>query len=213
MKPRVLLADDHTLVLGGFVRLLEEHCQIVGLLADGRSLVDAAERLQPDIVILDISMPLLNGIEACARIRRVSPETKVIVVTMHTAMAYAQAALKSGASGYVLKRSATDELLLAVQTVQLGEYYVTPLLTKDVVEVLVKDTSEMKAGLDDLSARQREILQLVAEGHTVKEIASQLSLSPRTVEFHKGRAMQQLNIHTTAELVKYAIASGLILPI
>jgi DNA-binding NarL/FixJ family response regulator len=212
MKPRVLLADDHTLVLAGFVKLLEDSCEVVGLVEDGRALLDAAQHLQPDIAIVDISMPLLNGIEACSRVRAVSPQTKLIVVTMHAAMPYVQAAFKSGAAGYVLKRSATDELLHAIRTVRSGNYYVTPLMTKDVVDVLVNGRSDSNASLDDLSTRQREILQLVAEGYTVKEIAGQLGLSPRTVEFHKGRAMQQLQVHSTAELVKYAIAHALIVP-
>lgn len=212
MKPRVLLADDHTLVLAGFVKLLEDSCEVVGLVEDGRALLDAAQHLQPDIAIVDISMPLLNGIEACSRVRAVSPQTKLIVVTMHAAMPYVQAAFKAGAAGYVLKRSATDELLQAIRTVRSGNYYVTPLMTKEVVNVLVKGPSDSNASLDDLSTRQREILQLVAEGYTVKEIAGQLGLSPRTVEFHKGRTMQQLQVRSTAELVKYAIAHALIVP-
>lgn len=212
MKPRVLLADDHTLVLAGFVKLLEDSCEVVGLVEDGRALLDAVQQLQPDIAIVDISMPLLNGIEACSRVRAVSPQTKLIVVTMHAAMPYVQAAFKAGAAGYVLKRSATDELLQAIRTVRSGNYYVTPLMTKEVVNVLVKGPSDSNASLDDLSTRQREILQLVAEGYTVKEIAGQLGLSPRTVEFHKGRTMQQLQVRSTAELVKYAIAHALIVP-
>lgn len=165
MKPRVLLADDHTLVLAGFVKLLEDSCEVVGLVEDGRALLDAAQHLQPDIAIVDISMPLLNGIEACSRVRAVSPQTKLIVVTMHAAMPYVQAAFKAGAAGYVLKRSATDELLQAIRTVRSGNYYVTPLMTKEVVNVLVKGPSDSNASLDDLSTRQREILQLVAEGY------------------------------------------------
>ncbi|CAI4032048.1 DNA-binding response regulator [Nitrospira tepida] len=212
MKPRVLLADDHTLVLAGFVKLLEDSCEVVGLVEDGRALLDAAQHLQPDIAIVDISMPLLNGIEACSRVRAASPQTKLIIVTMHAAMPYVQAAFKAGAAGYVLKRSATDELLQAIRTVRSGNYYVTPLMTKEVVNVLVKGPSDSNASLDDLSTRQREILQLVAEGYTVKEIAGQLGLSPRTVEFHKGRTMQQLQVRSTAELVKYAIAHALIVP-
>lgn len=212
MKPRVLLADDHTLVLAGFVKLLEDSCEVVGLVEDGRALLDAVQQLQPDIAIVDISMPLLNGIEACSRVRAASPQTKLIIVTMHAAMPYVQAAFKAGAAGYVLKRSATDELLQAIRTVRSGNYYVTPLMTKEVVNVLVKGPSDSNASLDDLSTRQREILQLVAEGYTVKEIAGQLGLSPRTVEFHKGRTMQQLQVRSTAELVKYAIAHALIVP-
>jgi DNA-binding NarL/FixJ family response regulator len=208
-KPRVLLADDHTLMLGGLTKLLEPWCEIVGSVTDGRALVEAAASSRPDLAIVDISMPLLNGIEAAQRVKEVSPETKLIIVSMHDATAYVQAAFKAGASGYLLKRSATDELEQAIRTVLAGNYYVTPLLTKGVVDIMV-GSSTTRTSLDDLSSRQREVLQLVAEGHTVKEIATQLGISVRTVEFHKGRIMEQLDIHSTAELVKYALTHGLI---
>lgn len=208
-KPRVLLADDHTLMLGGLTKLLEPWCEIVGSVTDGRALVEAAAASCPDLAIVDISMPLLNGIEAAQRVKEVSPETKLIFVSMHDATAYVQAAFKAGASGYLLKRSATDELEQAIRTVLAGNYYVTPLLTKGVVDIMV-GSSTTRTSLDDLSSRQREVLQLVAEGHTVKEIATQLGISVRTVEFHKGRIMEQLDIHSTAELVKYALTNGLI---
>ncbi|HSE59593.1 MAG TPA: response regulator transcription factor [Nitrospiraceae bacterium] len=208
-KPRVLLADDHTLMLGGLTKLLEPWCEIVGSVTDGRALVEAAAHSHPDLAVVDISMPLLNGIEAAQRVKEVSPETKVIFVSMHDATAYVQAAFKAGASGYLLKRSATDELEQAIRTVLAGNYYVTPLLTKGVVDIMV-GSSTTRTSLDDLSSRQREVLQLVAEGHTVKEIAAQLGISVRTVEFHKGRVMEQLDIHSTAELVKYALTHGLI---
>ena len=208
-KPRVLLADDHTLMLGGLTKLLEPWCEIVGSVTDGRALVEAAAASRPDLAIVDISMPLLNGIEAAQRVKEVSPETKLIFVSMHDATAYVQAAFKAGASGYLLKRSATDELEQAIRTVLAGNYYVTPLLTKGVVDIMV-GSSTTRTSLDDLSSRQREVLQLVAEGHTVKEIATQLGISVRTVEFHKGRIMEQLDIHSTAELVKYALTNGLI---
>ena len=208
-KPRVLLADDHTLMLGGLTKLLEPWCEIVGSVTDGRALVEAAAHSHPDLAVVDISMPLLNGIEAAQRVKEVSPETKVIFVSMHDATAYVQAAFKAGASGYLLKRSATDELEQAIRTVLAGNYYVTPLLTKGVVDIMV-GSSTTRTSLDDLSSRQREVLQLVAEGHTVKEIAAQLGISVRTVEFHKGRIMEQLDIHSTAELVKYALTHGLI---
>jgi DNA-binding NarL/FixJ family response regulator len=208
-KPRVLLADDHTLMLGGLTKLLEPWCEIVGSVTDGRALVEAAAHSRPDLAVVDISMPLLNGIEAAQRVKEVSPETKVIFVSMHDATAYVQAAFKAGASGYLLKRSATDELEQAIRTVLAGNYYVTPLLTKGVVDIMV-GSSTTRTSLDDLSSRQREVLQLVAEGHTVKEIATQLGISVRTVEFHKGRIMEQLDIHSTAELVKYALTHGLI---
>jgi DNA-binding NarL/FixJ family response regulator len=208
-KPRVLLADDHTLMLGGLIKLLEPWCEVVGSVTDGRALVEAAAHSRPDLAVVDISMPLLNGIEAAQRVKEVSPETKLIFVSMHDATAYVQAAFKAGASGYLLKRSATDELEQAIRTVLAGNYYVTPLLTKGVVDIMV-GSSTTRTSLDDLSSRQREVPQLVAEGHTVKEIATQLGISVRTVEFHKGRIMEQLDIHSTAELVKYALTHGLI---
>ena len=136
-KPRVLLADDHTLMLGGLTKLLEPWCEIVGSVTDGRALVEAAASSRPDLAIVDISMPLLNGIEAAQRVKEVSPETKLIIVSMHDATAYVQAAFKAGASGYLLKRSATDELEQAIRTVLAGNYYVTPLLTKGVVDIMV----------------------------------------------------------------------------
>lgn len=209
-KPRVLLADDHTLMLGGLTKLLESWCEIVGSVTDGRTLVEAAAQTRPDLAIVDISMPLLNGIEAAQRVKEASPDTKLIFVSMHDATSYVQAAFKAGASGYLLKRSATDELEQAIRTVLAGNYYVTPLLTKGVVDIMV-GSSTTRTSLDDLSSRQREVLQLVAEGHTVKEIAAQLGISVRTVEFHKGRVMEQLDIHSTAELLKYALTHGLII--
>ena len=208
-KPRVLLADDHVLVLEGFKKLLEEHCQVVGSVEDGRALLDAAERLQPDIVVLDISMPKLNGLDAARRLRKMVPRPRLIFVTVHADQDYVTQAFKAGASAYLLKRSAGSELVQAIEAVMHDNYYVTSLIAKDLVHAAIADTESDTGVQDRLPMRQREILQLVAEGLTLKEIASTLGLSPKTVEYHKAKLMEQLGLHTTAELTKYALAHGL----
>ncbi|HEX9156019.1 MAG TPA: response regulator transcription factor [Nitrospira sp.] len=209
-KPRVLLADDHTLVLEGFKKLLEEHCELVGTAEDGRTLVDLAAQTHPDLILLDISMPLLNGIDAAKKLKKLLPDVKLIFVTMHADTAYINEAFKAGASGYLLKRSAAKELVQAVQSVMNNSYYVTPLITKDVISSFLMPGQTRVPAVDDLTARQREILQLVAEGFSAKEIAAQLKVSHRTVEFHKAKVMELLDLHTTADLVKYAVAHGLV---
>jgi DNA-binding NarL/FixJ family response regulator len=209
-KPRVLLADDHTFVLEGFKKLLEEQCELVGAVEDGRALVEVAATLQPQVVILDISMPRLNGIEAAKKLKKQFPEMKLIFVTMHAETVYVNEAFKAGASGYLLKQSAITELAQAVQSVMSGNFYVTPLITRDVVTSFLKPEQFRSATMDDLTTRQREILQLVVEGFSAKEIADQLKISHRTVEFHKAKIMEQLHLHTTIDLVKYAMAQGLV---
>ena len=209
-KPRVLLADDHTFVLEGFKKLLEGQCELVGLTEDGHTLIEAAVELQPDLVILDISMPRLNGIEAAKKIKKQRPGVKLIFVTMHADPAYVNEAFKAGASGYLLKRSAATELMQAVQSVMGDNFYVTPLITKDVVTSFLNPGQSPLPTIDDLTGRQREILQLVAEGLSAKEIAHELKLSHRTVEFHKSKIMEQLHLRTTIDLVKYAVAHGLV---
>jgi DNA-binding NarL/FixJ family response regulator len=209
-KPRVLLADDHTFVLEGFKKLLEEQCELVGSVEDGRALVEAAVDLQPHVIILDISMPRLNGIEAAKKLKKQFPEVKLIFVTMHAETVYVNEAFRAGASGYLLKQSAATELAQAVQSVMSGNFYVTPLITRDVVTSFLKPEQSRSATMDDLTTRQREILQLVAEGFSAKEIADQLKISHRTVEFHKAKIMEQLHLHTTIDLVKYAMAQGLV---
>ncbi len=209
-KPRILLADDHTLVREGFKKLLEEHGQVVGSVEDGRSLLDEAKRLRPDIVVLDISMPKLNGLDAARRLRKIVPQARLIFVTVHADSDYVNQAFKAGASGYLLKRSAASELSQAIEAVKNGNYYVTSFIAKDLVHSAISETeSNAGGGQDRLPVRQREILQLVAEGLTLKEIASTLGLSPKTVEYHKSKLMEQLGLHTTAELTKYALAHGL----
>ena len=209
-KPRVLLADDHTLVLEGFTKLLEDHCELIGTAEDGRTLVEMAGRLQPDVVFLDISMPRLNGIDAGKKLKKLLPEVKLVYVTMHADAAYVNEAFRAGASGYLLKRSAAKELVHALQSVMSGDYYVTPLVTKDVITSFVTSGQPPLQSVEDLTSRQREILQLVAEGFSAKEIGNQLKVSHRTVEFHKAKIMELLDLHTTADLVTYAVAHGLI---
>jgi DNA-binding NarL/FixJ family response regulator len=208
-KPRVLLADDHALVREGFKKLLEEHCQVVGSVEDGRELLAAAEQLQPDIVISDISMPKLNGLDAARRLQKMVPRPRLIFVTVHADQDYVTQAFKAGASAYLLKRSAGSELLQAIDAVMNDNYYVTSLIAKDLVQAAIADTASDTGSQDRLPMRQREILQLVAEGLTLKEMASTLGLSPKTVEYHKSKLMEQLGLHTTAELTKYALAHGL----
>jgi DNA-binding NarL/FixJ family response regulator len=209
-RPRVLLADDHTLVLDGFRKLLEDRCEIVGVAEDGRTLLRMAQELQPEIVTLDISMPQLNGVDAARKLKKILPRTKLIFVTMHADPAYVNEAFKAGAAGYLLKRSAGSELLQAIQSVMDGQCYVTPLVAKGLVQSVVTGGRPAVQKEKSLTSRQREVLQLVAEGMTVKEIASALSLSPKTVEFHKSQIMTELDLHTTAELTKYALVHGLL---
>lgn len=206
-KPRILLADDHALVLEGFRRILEGHYELVGTVGDGRALLEAAKTLQPDIVILDVSMPLLNGIDAAAQLKKICPKAKIIIVTMHADTDYVRSAFEAGASAYVLKRSAVDELEQAIRAVVAGHSYITPLITKDLVDVFLSTGSE-KSG--SLTTRQREVLQLLAEGRTAKEIANLLKITSRTVEFHKGQMMDHLNLQTTADLIKYALTHGIV---
>jgi DNA-binding NarL/FixJ family response regulator len=206
-KPRILLADDHALVLEGFRRILEGHYELVGTVGDGRALLEAAKTMHPDIVILDISMPLLNGIDAAAQLKKICPKAKIIIVTMHADTDYVRSAFEAGASAYVLKRSAVDELEQAIRAVLEGHSYITPLITKELVDVFLATGSETSGGL---TPRQREVLQHLAEGRTAKEIANLLNITSRTVEFHKGQIMDHLNLRTTADLIKYALTHGIV---
>jgi DNA-binding NarL/FixJ family response regulator len=206
--PRVLLADDHALLLGAFEKLLADECEIVGQVSDGRALVAAAERLKPDLVILDISMPLLNGLDAGRQIKQKLRNTKLIFLTMNEDPDLAAEAFRAGASGYVLKRSAASELVMAIREVMQGRSYVTSLVTEGLVGSLI-NTDARKAG-GDLTLRQREVLQLLAEGRSMKEIAGVLNLTPRTVAFHKYRMMEQLKIKSTAELIQYAVKHNIV---
>ncbi len=209
-KPRVLLADDHSLVLEGFRRILDDQCELIGMVEDGRALLEAAQRVLPDMVILDISMPLLNGIDAATQLKKTQPSVKVIFVTMHSDADYVRSAFEAGASGYLLKRSAVDELEQAIRTVWAGHTYITPLIAKDLLDVLLSNRPRQPQQKKTLTFRQREVLQLLAEGQTMKDIALRLKISSRTVEFHKAQIMEQLELRTTAELIKYALTHGIL---
>jgi len=202
-RPRVLLADDHTLLLGAFDKLLSVECEIVGQVGDGRALVAAAEKLKPDLIVLDISMPLLNGLEAGRQIKQKRRSVKLVFLTMNEDADLVAEAFRAGASAYLLKRSVASELLTAIREVMLGRSYITPLVAEGLVESLQHIDGRMPG--DDLTPRQREVLQLLAEGKSMKEVASVLNITPRTVAFHKYRMMEQLKVKSTAELVQYAV--------
>ena len=199
----VLLADDHTLLLGALEKLLSEECDVIGKVSDGRALVAAAEELKPDVIVLDISMPLLNGVEAARQIKQKLKNVKLVFLTMNEDADLAAEAFRAGASAYLLKRSATSELPLALREVMQGRSYVTPLVTEGLVESLLQP--EPRKPAHELTPRQREVLQLLAEGRSMKEVASVLNLTPRTVAFHKYRMMDELKVKSTAELVQYAV--------
>ena len=215
MKPRVIIADDHALVAEGVTKLIERDVQLVGSVADGRALVQAVEKLNPDLALVDISLPLLNGLDACRQIKKANPTVKVIALTMHLEKHFVTEAFRAGVSGYVLKQSVADELIFAIKEVLKGRTYVSPLVTQNLVEQALQPAPgaqpiDRQAPPSHLSLRQREVLQLVAEGKSTKEIASTLNVSIKTVEFHKTRIMKELKLHSTAELTKHAIALGLV---
>jgi DNA-binding NarL/FixJ family response regulator len=203
-RPRVLLADDHRMLREAFAQLLEPTCEVVGVVADGRALLAAAPELNPDVVVLDIAMPFLNGMDAARQLKRAMPEVKIIVLTINEDPDVAAEAIRAGASSYLLKNSAASELHQAIQEAMHGRSYITPLVAKGLVDSLAHHTEP--AEKDSLaSPRQREVLQLLAEGHTMKQIARILNITPRTVAFHKYRMMRQLGVKSTAELVKVAM--------
>lgn len=208
-RPRTLLADDHRLVREAFAQLLEAECDVVGTVADGRALLDAATELHPEIVVLDIGMPLLNGLDAARRLKRLMPEVRLIFLTVSEDPDLAAEAFRAGASGYLLKNSAASELLRAIQEVSQGRSYVTPLATQGLVGSFLRSPGPARC-TGNLSDRQREVLQLLAEGRTMKEIARILGITPRTVAFHKYGMMEELGIKTSAGLVQFAIKQGLV---
>jgi DNA-binding NarL/FixJ family response regulator len=207
-RPRILLADDHRLLREAFGQLLEKDFEVVGAVADGRALLAAAVELKPDIVVLDIAMPLLNGLDAAQQLRQAMPEIKIIFLTVSEDPDLAAEAFRVGASGYLLKNSAASELFQAIQEVLKGRLYVTPLATKGMVETFRMPESKSKRPVS--SPRQREVLQLLAEGHTMKQIAGILKITPRTVAFHKYHMMEELGIKSSAELVQFAIKQHIV---
>ncbi|MGE3978997.1 MAG: response regulator [Nitrospira sp.] len=210
-KPSILLADDHTLFVEALHNVLEPEFTLVGEVGDGRALLEAAPRLLPDVILLDLSMPLLNGIDAAYQLKRLVPDTKLLFLSMHGDATYVTEAFRAGAAGYVLKRSTATELLQAIRAVLRGQLYLSPMLAKDMLDPLLHSKRSMTAPQKQLTMRQREVLQLVAEGRSLKEIASILCVSVKTVEFHKTRIVKQLGLSTTADLTKYAVTHGLVL--
>ena len=208
-RPRVLLADDHRIVTEGLKGLLEPEFELVGIVGDGRALLAAAEKLRPDVIVADISMPLLNGIDAVRQIRKAYGEIKIVFLTMHPDVTYAISAFEAGASGYVLKHSAPTELVTAIRSALRGKTFVTPLLAGELMEQ-TKARSAQRDVTTRLTGRQREIVQLLAEGKSAKDIADLLNISSRTVEFHKYRIMKDLGLNSAAELVHYAVRHGII---
>ena len=208
---RVLLADDHRMVAEGLRSLLEPEFEFAGIVEDGRALIKAAEKIVPDVIVADISMPLLNGIEAVRQIKEINPDIKVVFLTMHPDVTYAARAFEVGASGYVLKHSAPSELITAIREAIKGRTYVTPMIAGELMQSYKEGFHPQREGIGKLTPRQKEVLQLFAEGHSAKEIADTLCISPRTVEFHKYKMMEQLNVKTSAELVGYAIKHGIVL--
>ena len=209
-RPRIVLADDHTLVLDGLRKLLEDEYDIVGIAEDGRTLLTVAQELAPDVVVVDISMPELNGLDAARQLHKLLPTCKIIFLTMHADPNYAKEAFQAGASAFLLKRSAASELILAIQAVVKDQFYVTPAIAKDLLLPLLGEAKQSSGKKHPLTPRQREVLQLVAEGKAVKEIANILHLSGKTVEFHKTQIMRELDMHSTVELTKYAVAQGMV---
>jgi DNA-binding NarL/FixJ family response regulator len=208
-RPRVLLADDHRLVAEALKGLLREDFDLVGVVEDGRAMVRAVEQLQPDVVVADISMPHLNGIEALPQVKAAAPATRVVFLTMHNDVAYARRALEAGASGYVLKHSAPEELILAVRSALQGRTFITPAIAGDVIASIKRGPAPGDP-VASLSPRQREILRLLTEGLSAKQIAAKLDISHRTVEFHKYQAMESLGIKSNAELIHFAIKHGMV---
>jgi DNA-binding NarL/FixJ family response regulator len=205
-RPRILMADDHQMLLDAFKVMLEADFDVVGTATDGRALLDEFDRLHPDVVVVDVGMPLLNGLEAGRLIKARRRSVKLIFLTMNPDPDLAGEALRLGASGYVLKSSAARELKQAILEALRGRSYITPLITSDVVGSL----AQQRAPKSELTGRQREVLQLLAEGKSMKEAAAILDLTPRTVAFHKYRMMEQLHLKTSAELVKFAVRRGVV---
>lgn len=208
-RHRVLIADDHHIFAEGLRALLEPEFDVVGLVGDGQDLVEAAGTLRPEVVVTDVSMPSLNGIEAAARLRELGVTARVVVLTQHRDVAYARRAMAAGALGYVLKNAASSELVTAVREAVHGRTYVSPLIAGELLQ------SYREEGLPsnqdrELTARQREVLKLVAEGCSAKQIAAKLEISVRTAEAHKANILETLGLTSTAELVQYAIRHGII---
>ena len=206
----VLLADDHAIVTEGLEGLLKPHFKLLGTVHDGRALVSATNQLRPDVVVTDISMPLLNGLEAVRQIKKQLPRTKIIVLTMHGEPEMAVEAFRAGAAAYLLKISSGEELVRAIEEVSQGRAYLSPLITRDLLSIMIEARGGSTGKGSRITPRQREVLQLIAEGRTMKEVASILNISPRTAETHKYDMMEILGVKTTAALIQYALRERLV---
>jgi DNA-binding NarL/FixJ family response regulator len=218
MKPQVIVADDHRLVAEGVVKILEKEYSVVATPADGRSFIKAVEKFRPDLALVDISLPQLNGLDACRHLKKSCPEVKIIILTMHSEQHFVNEAFRIGVGGYVLKTSVADELLFAAKEVLKGCTYISPVVAQGLVNQAFESSTESPMGPKStptvmLSLRQREVLQLIAEGKSNKEIASAINVTVKTIEFHKARISKELGVRTTAELTKQALTLGLIAPL
>jgi DNA-binding NarL/FixJ family response regulator len=208
-KPRLILADDHTIIVEAFRKLLEPEYEIVATVSDGRALLESAPKIKPDLIVVDIGMPLMNGLEAGVRLRELMPTTKIIFLTMNEDPDLAVEAMRCGASGYLLKSSAASELTHAIQKALKGHTYVTPQIARGMQKAFIKNP-QATMHAKSLTPRQREVVQLLAEGKSMKEVASVLNVTPRTVAFHKYRVMDELNLKTSADLIQFAIKSRIL---
>ena len=209
-RARVLLGDDHAMFCEGLRSILEPHFEVVGVAENGQELVTAAERLQPDVVVADVSMPLLNGIGAARKLQKMKRPPKIVFLTMHADPTFATEAFRAGASGYVLKSSSGAEIVTAIQEAIQGRTHISAVVAGGVLGGLMENHADRKKRAAELTSRQKEILQLIAEGKAPKEIAAMLHVSPRTVEFHKYRIMEAIGVRTIAELTRYAVNHGIV---
>ena len=209
-RPRVLLADDHLLVAEALKSMLASEFDLVGVVQDGRAMLEAAQTLQPDVIVADVTMPHLNGIDALVRLRQDGNPVPVVFLTMHRDVSFARRALEAGAAGFVLKHSASVELVAAIRAALEGGTYITPLLAGEVLASMQREPAKTEDPVGRLTPRQREVLHLLTEGRSAKEIAASLAISPRTVEFHKYQMMETLGLHTNAALIHFAIKHGLV---
>ena len=210
MATRVAIAEDHRLVMDGICKLIEDDCDIVATAVDGKAAVNIALESSPEVMLMDIALPQLNGLDAARQIKRARPEIKIIFVTVQTNRDYVKEAFEAGASGYVLKQGASSELVNAIQEVSSGRFYLSPIIAERFIGQVPSPESNPLKLFTSLTPRQREVLQLVAEGKSAKEIAAALKISVKTVEFHKKHLMDELNLRSSAELIRYAVEKGFV---
>ena len=211
-RARVLLADDHRLVAEGLKKILTAEFDLVGVVQDGRELIAAMKTLRPDVIVSDITMPNLNGIEALEELKKIDPGVRVIFLTMHRDVIYARRALEAGAYGFVLKHSAPEELIMGVRAALEGRIFITPILAGEVLDAMRRGPGQVVDQAASLTLRQRQILRLLAEGLSAKQMAQKLDISQRTVEFHKYRMMETLGAKSTSDLIHFAIKHGIVEP-